>query len=79
MRKYIVFLISLSICLLVGSSIYKVYAMKGINDGYLVSSHTTTAIEREIQFNQELEEINRESLLRCIFQEKCLCKKSRLS
>ena len=53
--------------------------MKGINDGYLVSSHTTTAIEREIQFNQELEEINRESLLRCIFQEKCLCKKSRLS
>ncbi len=79
MRKYIVFLICLSICLLVGSSIYKVYAMKGINDGYLVSSHTTTAIEREIQFNQELEEINRESLLRCIFQEKCLCKKSRLS
>ena len=53
-RKYIVFLISLSICLLVGSSIYKVYAMEEVNDGYLVSSYTTTTIEREIQFNQEL-------------------------
>ena len=29
-----------------------------MNDGYFVSSHTTTAIEREIQFNQESEEIN---------------------
>lgn len=64
MRKYIVFLISLSLCLLVGSSIYKVYAMEGVNDCYLVSSYTTTTIERDIQFNQELEEINSESLLR---------------
>lgn len=62
-RKYIVFLISLSICLLVGSSIYKVYAMEEVNDGYLVSSHTTTAIEHEIQFNQELEAMNEENLL----------------
>ena len=34
---------------------------EGVNDGYFVSSHTATAIEREIQFNQESEEINGEN------------------
>ena len=32
-----------------------------MNDGYFVSSHTTTDIGRDIQFNQESEEINGEN------------------
>ena len=44
--------------------------MEGVNDCYLVSSYTTTTIEREVQFNQEPEEINGE-----IFRQNAYAKK----